>query len=1515
MVIEIFMKKKFSKEMLVSCGSEEALALLDAELQRIGNPYNPMAFALNDLLSQIPEDRSDLLRYVLEKLTIEDLIGNFSFGKIYYPEDIDGLFGVRFDSKTLLEVVRDNTEGKFSGFRDMLLKFFARQERGAEEKGGSYRRYRPVMNFVQDLGYGEQLFDVTTLSLNTQIDCLIHSKKFAEYLLNNVKEPSLFINQCVDWILQHKPTTLPAFLDRLSTLKKQDKILEILSRPDVKLSKLFHYRISDSQSEKTMTIYSFILQSSNPELISRLPSHGEMIAMCKKDLEGSLFSRGPLFSILATNQLPVSLVEKELFLPALKTGNLRFLQNIFSWNVCDIPKDQFDRLKFYADRNKLSDEFLFNMSLNNSASLWFDSSNKEEFLDFYQRARNYLDRPEHPKFNKRLAGFFDSILVRLNTSQILTLLEDPRIPLDRIAFLGDNKTIYEIVQESGNQALIDRLPPPEKILDEVVLLLESGKSKNSPGIEKLCGKLHKFVDINQHRQRLFDAAAKGNSLRLMEPVIKAGVNVKKVSSESLVNFFLESREESKVFDRVIGFSMLVNSFFKTISNQSNSKDRTGRMLRRISDFSKNQILSFLEDKRVDIDSLADTLLRPNDMKKNYTVRSFIQEYGSDEARAGLGDPLYRREVDPEGKVHLTPIVSEHYVKHGMQVVNAQRIASRVHATGQVRKLTGIDLREGAKRHAGERDKSLAMLSPEERKVFARFAAASEGISYYMKHSFEKVDAFNNIMKSGSTLSQHRIEVGLGGESAGLTEDADHQMGSHYFTFFGMGVKEDNLPTPSDFRNNNTGYIIIDADAVSVFRQGILRGLVVKSEDWGADHKRDIVIPGSSLTLKAKVKDVAMPKQGHEVHSPNSNQKYTYETASGEKINYQFPLADEVHLGGGYKTLVPDLIARHLAHLPPEYRQALLAPIKAAQTPEELTKATSDLTHAFYWLEASMPGTLPLRLEYVNEIKAPHHPAIDLRPLRKALLSGSVEEVISVMQPHMELLNYPWIVTSIHEMAIKDHHDNLVRWIEPRMQEVRQQQARQLDIVPDPPRELRHIQKLQHLILENQSKDTRVTMGRHPERLIFTTITHLNKRSTGSHHGALPQLYAALGSESFEGKETLHHEADPVIEIPLDGTTKHPDLPVYRSLDEVRNSLLTRELQTLFVSAQNEAYMREHLQPHPKTGDGASESGVFTLTDQLPFHFTLAVGKGKGYIRLSIEPPKQITKAAQYLKSTLPEIEEAILIRDHQIVIARPLDMFLDVIKNKKFNYQGVINTTTDGDILFAWRRGQGLKTAGGHNSDNYHPGLGSSIELKSEFGLEVRVKRIRELQPIARLGAYCDVALFHIPIEDCRPTAEALNNQNKRKLKAPFKADIEEFNQDTECVLSHQEMRGKTFAAEMPLQEFLIYEEELLNQALANHARSLFTKATIAKDCDREIRPNEFGSPREMQIPGENFGIINLDVSKEHWDKAVRYLKNHAPQASLVQNKQQGVIQVDGINPLKLQAILLGKDVSKNTRS
>ncbi|MBL0318215.1 MAG: ankyrin repeat domain-containing protein [Alphaproteobacteria bacterium] len=844
--------------------------------------------------------------------------------------------------------------------------------------------------------------------------------------------------------------------------------------------------------------------------------------------------------------------------------------------------------------------------------------------------------------------------------------------------------------------------------------------------------------------------------------------------------------------------------------------------------------------------------------------------------------------------------------------NFQLIFSRRFAMARLREIELLPTPSSPSQFVFNESDFAPTLSPFIKRLLAHIATAP----YYMKHATLDPVGYNKMMRSGALRPFHRLQNAYDTTPYGLIGDLAICHNSHYFVFGGLGINPDTILAHSYFNDSEAGSVLFSLDNMDEITREFL---VVKSTGWGSARGEDRMIPLSKeASVHVTYDNQFHPQKGH--HTKESKQTYTYfEKESHPHLTYTLSIKDEVTTGLRYKDFLASLYRKHLKMLPLEQQKYLLSPfINAGDNLPEIRKTIESFIQHYHILEASIASTLPLDVAYVDQIKMPGktQPVISLVALRQAIIAGDTHRVHRFFEIYPEIKSYPWVVEGVIRLATRYNHVEMLDYANHLMMpppSVNILSKKEIAIIED-------IIHFQALILETEPTSNLLSVHYkdHLLTLEFNMSHHGSSRGRHVHAAATLQLFRALGNQSIVNSTDYRHLnslPDPFY-ITLNGKANESNIyqhhPAYSNLTSVLNALIKYELITLLTSAHNLEYYLKYGQLNNPTGYGASSVKVGLLNHRLEtMDISVCCEDSSSCILVqAIVQDKDDSSPALFphLVWIKHHIQSVLAIHDHPswsidetngiLTIPLSASALANQLRSRKINYQGVIPTDAKGNILFAERMNQGLKTAGGHNSNNYHPELGALIELKSEFSLILKnPDNLCKFQRIATVGPFShkDIAVFHISTRWLQPIGAA------KRSPVGFKVDPDEFVPFSERCLSHVAMIGREFSHEMTLEAFIRYEQRLLQASLDKHENLRGITVDIESKCSTG-QHSAYGTP--VKIPGSHFGNITFHLPKE---------RTHATRVTLQELFSKHVytiinagqmVKIHHVNPLLIVDIL-----------
>lgn len=296
--------------------------------------------------------------------------------------------------------------------------------------------------------------------------------------------------------------------------------------------------------------------------------------------------------------------------------------------------------------------------------------------------------------------------------------------------------------------------------------------------------------------------------------------------------------------------------------------------------------------------------------------------------------------------------------------------------------------------------------------------------YVMAHTTSPA-SFPLIVKNGALLSKARLET-LYPEvkTYGMHDHSDSANNEHYLVFAAMGTNPARLMPPSLFGkqpvHDNIDFpsIFLNIEAWHRYNPTSQNALIVKGYDWRESTQQVIFIEGTGISITRMAISARSGKVG-----ASATLRFAYEnTDTGTRIEYDLFMLDEIARGNNYRQLIPNLLVQHLRKLPESEQKALLGGLIAAKQDKTLQQqASRTILEAFSTLEASIAGSLPLRLDYVDTL-IDDGQALALNSLRNAVRAGSWNEVRKFMEqtwPAFQTSEIPhWIIVGLHDIAME-----------------------------------------------------------------------------------------------------------------------------------------------------------------------------------------------------------------------------------------------------------------------------------------------------------------------------------------------------------------------------------------------------------------------------------------------------------------------------------------------------------------
>jgi hypothetical protein len=312
-----------------------------------------------------------------------------------------------------------------------------------------------------------------------------------------------------------------------------------------------------------------------------------------------------------------------------------------------------------------------------------------------------------------------------------------------------------------------------------------------------------------------------------------------------------------------------------------------------------------------------------------------------------------------------------------------------------------------------------------RDALLTFFETAYAAPYFILHTTSQ-ESFPVIVKDGALLSKARLNA-LYPEikTHGLGDSADHFNNEDYLVYAAMGTNPETLVPPSQFvtRSAHTytrsPSITLNVDAWHRYNPTSQSSMVVKGYDWRETKQQAIVIKDTGISITRTATSAATG-----IVDARATLGFVYEnTTSGARIEYNLLMLDEIAKGNNYRQLIPNLVVQHLRNLPESEQTVLLRGLIAAKQDKTLQQqASHSILEAFSTLECSIAGSLPLRLEYVDNL-VEHGYALDLSALRNAVQAGAADEVEAFIKntwPDSQSNKIPhWIIVGVHDIAMEN----------------------------------------------------------------------------------------------------------------------------------------------------------------------------------------------------------------------------------------------------------------------------------------------------------------------------------------------------------------------------------------------------------------------------------------------------------------------------------------------------------------
>lgn len=421
--------------------------------------------------------------------------------------------------------------------------------------------------------------------------------------------------------------------------------------------------------------------------------------------------------------------------------------------------------------------------------------------------------------------------------------------------------------------------------------------------------------------------------------------------------------------------------------------------------------------------------------------------------------------------------------------------------------------------------------------------------------------------------------------------------------------------------------------------------------------------------------------------------------------------------------------------------------------------------------------------------------------------------------------------------------------------------------------LSDITMLARLICEtNQPSDCKVSFN--GQQVTFKFKICNNSNLEGIHHAQVPIIPHALGSHYFDEKNSHQFESLKTKEqltrysITLGEATQENtahDHDCFNNLEEIRDRLLKREIETILACAQNAKYKQEYGQPHPLTGKGATKSANLLKRKKFIGYEITQVKTNNDSITIEIvnhDKDDHRDEIANALATILQINSEKIIYETNQIILHFPSHALIKRMQKKRVNYLGVVVVNRKGQIALAERKNfweeksRGFNCQGGHCNEPYLPELAVLETLEEESGFKLKnptlspercVKMIKDDEDGSAIGI--------INFDDLQLTEAAAQYAEERKL--PFQAEATEFVPGTEGFFSLKDMRER----QLPLSPIFVFKTlELLSQGIQGLLDSIKELSGLKIDILKNIK-NE----NEKTIPTESFGHIKCWMIDNKW--------------------------------------------------
>ncbi len=452
-----------------------------------------------------------------------------------------------------------------------------------------------------------------------------------------------------------------------------------------------------------------------------------------------------------------------------------------------------------------------------------------------------------------------------------------------------------------------------------------------------------------------------------------------------------------------------------------------------------------------------------------------------------------------------------------------------------------------------------------------------------------------------------------------------------------------------------------------------------------------------------------------------------------------------------------------------------------------------------------------------------------------------------------------------------------------------------------------------------------------------TISHRTENSI--HHAQAPIIPHTLGANYFLNKDSHHfHQLQNVLSnyrIKL-GVAKHENKPTdhdaFNTLEEIRDKLLLRELQTLFLCCMNKSFYPEQI--------FSLSQGITDSSNLLKDYDDLSISKvtiTNNIINIEFNLNNYPKMMQEYLNDYLGIVSH-ISVNDKtpsdyfgyhlflQIKQTKKLNMnylmstLLLSLENLRCNYHGTLVFDKSGNVALASRWNPqtkislGFAGAGGHCADAYQLNLSVIKELESEFGLEPKNKN-EILNKITTFKIAKDVAVCGVSLSELQLTKQAQAFCKKTGL--PFQPDAAEFDPHSAQFFSFAKIRelGLPLRNIDSLEYYLEYCEQECKILIARYLELSGINITINRLCKVYIEePNNL-----KRIPDGEFGVITVKgINQEvvaHFLQSViedETSKSHNEHYNIQISSDEKSIKFYNVNPQQFIILLQTLQISQN---